>query len=131
VLGSTSVEGKTAIITGTTSGLGRSLACVWAAQGANVVATGRREKLGQELEQQMCDHGYRATFVPADVSRSADCDEVIREAVERYGGVDVLVNNAVSRARSPTSTTLTTPTGMPCSTSMSAAPSGWPGASSH
>ena len=91
---STSVEGKTAIITGATSGLGRSLACVWATQGANVVAAGRRESLGKELEHQVGSQGYQLTFVAADVSRSADCDATISTAVERYGGVDVLVNNA-------------------------------------
>jgi NAD(P)-dependent dehydrogenase (short-subunit alcohol dehydrogenase family) len=92
--GSTSVEGKTAIITGTTSGLGRSLARTWAAQGANVVATGRRVILGRELEKEASDMGHELTFVPADVSRSADCDAVVRTAAERHGGVDVLVNNA-------------------------------------
>jgi NAD(P)-dependent dehydrogenase (short-subunit alcohol dehydrogenase family) len=91
---STRIDGKTAIITGTTSGLGRSLARTWAAQGANVVATGRREALGRQLEQQARDEGHELTFVPADVSRSADCDAVVRMAAERHGGVDILVNNA-------------------------------------
>jgi NAD(P)-dependent dehydrogenase (short-subunit alcohol dehydrogenase family) len=91
---STSIDGKTAIITGTTSGLGRSLARTWAAQGANIVATGRREALGRELEGEARDEGHELTFVPADVSRSADCDAVVRTAAERHGGVDILVNNA-------------------------------------
>jgi len=92
--GSTRIERKTAIITGTTSGLGRSLARTWAAQGARVVATGRRTALGCELEKEVRDQGHELTFIPADVSRSADCEAVARMAVERHGGVDILVNNA-------------------------------------
>jgi NAD(P)-dependent dehydrogenase (short-subunit alcohol dehydrogenase family) len=92
--GNTLVGGKTAVITGTTSGLGRSIARVWAAQGANVVCTGRREVLGRELEKDARDNGHAVTFVPGDVSQSADCAAVVRTAVECHGGVDILVNNA-------------------------------------
>ena len=92
--GSTCIEGKAAIITGTTSGLGRSLARTWAAQGANVIATGRRAVLGCELEKEVRGQGHELTFIPADVRRSPDCAAVVRTAAERHGGVDILVNNA-------------------------------------
>jgi NAD(P)-dependent dehydrogenase (short-subunit alcohol dehydrogenase family) len=92
--GSTSIEGKTAIITGATSGVGRSMARTWAARGANVIATGRRDVLGREVEKEARDEGHELTFVHADVSRSADCDAVVRTTTERHGRVDILVNNA-------------------------------------
>jgi len=91
---STSIEGKTAIITGGTTGLGRSMAAVWAAAGANVVTTGRREALGRELEEKVRAEGHELTFVTGDVSRTEDCSATIDAAVRRYGRVDILVNNA-------------------------------------
>ena len=91
---SVGIDGKTAIITGGTSGLGRSLASVWAAAGANVVTTGRRDALGKALEEDVRAHGGELTFLRSDVSNSADCQQVVDAAVERYGTVDILVNNA-------------------------------------
>ena len=94
MVASADVKNKTAIVTGTTSGLGRSVARVWAAQGANVVATGRREELGRELEKDASEEGHELVFVAGDVARTADCRAAVQTAAERYGGVDILVNNA-------------------------------------
>lgn len=88
------LNGKTAVVTGATTGLGRSIARVWAAQGANVVAVGRREELGRALEAEATEQGHKLTFVRGDVSISADCDKTVAKAVELHGTVDILVNNA-------------------------------------
>ena len=89
-----SIEGKVALITGATSGVGRSTALVWAAKGAKVVACGRREELGKELEAEVRDSGGDLTFVRADVARSADCEAAVQTAVSTHGRLDVLLNNA-------------------------------------
>ena len=90
----TGIDGKTVIITGGTSGLGRSMAAGWAAAGAKVVTTGRRESLGHELEAQARQAGHELTFVLGDVARTGDCVAIVDQAVERYGKIDILVNNA-------------------------------------
>lgn len=89
-----SIAGKVALITGATSGVGRSTALVWAQRGAKVVACGRREELGKELEAEVRDAGGDLTFVRADVARSADCEAAVQTGVTTYGRLDVLLNNA-------------------------------------
>jgi NAD(P)-dependent dehydrogenase (short-subunit alcohol dehydrogenase family) len=89
-----SIEGKVAVVTGATSGVGRSTALVWAQRGAKVIACGRREELGKQLESEARDAGGDLTFVAADVSSAADCRRVIETAVSTYGRLDVLLNNA-------------------------------------
>src|SRR5690348_14869623 len=89
-----SVAGKVALVTGATSGLGRSVARVWAEQGARVLATGRREELGVALEKEVRDAGGELTFLRLDVSRAEDCEASVAAAVDTYGRLDVLVNNA-------------------------------------
>ena len=74
-----SIEGKAALITGATSGVGRSTALVWAQRGAKVVACGRREELGKEREAEVRDAGGELTFVRADVAKSADCEAAVQE----------------------------------------------------
>jgi NAD(P)-dependent dehydrogenase (short-subunit alcohol dehydrogenase family) len=88
------IRGKAALITGATSGVGRAAAVVFARQGANVVATGRREQLGNELEAEVRESGGELTYVRADVSRVADCQASVEATVERFGRVDIVVNAA-------------------------------------
>jgi len=89
------LRNKTVIITGASSGIG--LACAWAfaQQGANLVLGARRFvdlcALAQSLEQA---HGIRAVAVQCDVAKETDCEALVQQAVNTFGGVDVLVNNA-------------------------------------
>ena len=87
-------SGKTVIITGASSGLGRQLARDLAVQGANCVLFGRNEdKLAQTLT--LCkEAGAQAIIVIGDVTQSADCERLVNESVARFGGVDVYISNA-------------------------------------
>jgi NAD(P)-dependent dehydrogenase (short-subunit alcohol dehydrogenase family) len=86
--------GKAALVTGATSGAGRATAAVFARHGAKVVATGRREELGKELEAVVRDAGGELIFLRADVSRVADCAASVAATVENYGRIDIVVNAA-------------------------------------
>jgi NAD(P)-dependent dehydrogenase (short-subunit alcohol dehydrogenase family) len=82
------LAGKVAIVTGAASGIGRATARLLAAEGAKVVAVDLNEAAGRELE------GESVVFVAADVSRGADVERAVATAVERFGGLDILFNNA-------------------------------------
>jgi NAD(P)-dependent dehydrogenase (short-subunit alcohol dehydrogenase family) len=83
------LDGKIAIVTGGTSGIGEGIAKWFVSEGAKVVIAGRREAEGRALEKQI---GVR--FVRADVANEADVKGMIDKAVEWFGRVDCLVNNA-------------------------------------
>lgn len=85
---------KTVIITGASSGLGRQMACDLAANGAKCVLFGRTaDKLAETSA--LCDElGGQAISVVGDVTRSEDCERLVDEAVERFGGVDIFISNA-------------------------------------
>ncbi len=83
------LDGKTAIVTGGTSGIGESVAKAFVAEGANVVIVGRREEEGRALEKQI---GVR--FVRADVANEADVEAMVGRTLEWFGRLDCLVNNA-------------------------------------
>ncbi len=88
------LEGKVAIVTGATAGMGRAAAELFAQEGAKVVMCGRRESLGQEILGVIKGRGGEATFVTADVSKTEDVKRVIKATVDTYGRLDVLFNNA-------------------------------------
>lgn len=90
----TRLAGKTAIITGATSGIGKATALVFAEEGASLVLTGRRAELGRSLERQISAAGARCAFVQADHTRPADCQRVVEAALREFGRIDVLFNNA-------------------------------------
>lgn len=85
------LEGKVAVITGATSGIGAHTAKVFVAQGARVVLAGRREERGKRLAQTL---GPAASFFRADVSVEGAVEAMIQHAVSRFGRLDCLVNNA-------------------------------------
>lgn len=98
------LKDKVAIITGAKSGIGLATAHRFLEEGAKVVMADV-EDAQQELESMTLDGG-EATFVRADVSSDDDVQELIRQAVGRYGRIDVLVNNAgIELARKATDTT--------------------------
>jgi NAD(P)-dependent dehydrogenase (short-subunit alcohol dehydrogenase family) len=87
-----------AIVTGSTSGLGREIARVFAAEGARVVVTGRSAERGEAVAAKIQSEGGEVAFIPCDLSREADCQALIQRTADRFGGLTVLVNNAVSPA---------------------------------
>ena len=82
---------KTYLITGASTGIGAALARTWASRGDNVVLAARSEDALRELAR-LC--GSRALAVPTDVTDPKQCEAMVKAAVDRFGGLDVLVNNA-------------------------------------
>jgi NAD(P)-dependent dehydrogenase (short-subunit alcohol dehydrogenase family) len=85
------LEGKVAVITGGTSGIGARTANVFVAEGAKVVIAGRRQDRGEKLAGKL---GDAASFIRTDVSIEADVKAMIDHTVDRFGRVDCLMNNA-------------------------------------
>jgi NAD(P)-dependent dehydrogenase (short-subunit alcohol dehydrogenase family) len=96
-----SLEGKSAVITGASSGLGREIAIGMAMSGASVALIGRTREPLDDLARQLQSHGYEAIAVSADVSKSEEVQAAIRTAVDRFGKIDILVNSAGTTWRSP------------------------------
>jgi len=88
------LEDKVVLITGASQGLGRALALACAKQGASVVVNARREEALRPVVEEIEGSGAEALAVAADVSNGADVEHLIDAAVERFGRIDVLVNNA-------------------------------------
>ncbi len=86
--------GKVALVTGASSGLGEATALKFAQEGAKVVIAARRVEQSTRVVQQILASGGDAHFVRADVSRAADVERMVTEAVERFGRLDCAVNNA-------------------------------------
>lgn len=88
------LSGTTAVITGATSGIGRETAREFAKTGAKVVLAGRRQERLMELAGEIEASGGQALAVRTDVADQAQVEALIEKSVERFGRVDVLVNNA-------------------------------------
>lgn len=88
------VEGKVAVVTGSTRGIGEGIAKLLAAEGANVVVSGIDDDDGRRVAEECCAAGGKADFVHADVRQPEQCAALIAVALERFGRLDVLVNNA-------------------------------------
>ena len=88
------VAGKTAVVTGASSGLGELFAEVLAGRGARVVAAARRADRLDALVERLEDAGGTAVAVPCDVAESDQVEALVDEACRRFGRVDIMVNNA-------------------------------------
>ncbi len=89
------LNGKVAIITGASSGIGKGIARVFAREGAKVVFTYRKNKAGAEnTEQEIKQLAGNAMAIKADISKAQDVDFVIKEVLEHFNRIDILVNNA-------------------------------------
>jgi NAD(P)-dependent dehydrogenase (short-subunit alcohol dehydrogenase family) len=88
------LEGKVALVTGASQGLGRALALACAKEGANLVISSRSADALEPVAEEARALGVEVLAVPADVSRSEDVQELVDATAERFGKIDVLVNNA-------------------------------------
>jgi NAD(P)-dependent dehydrogenase (short-subunit alcohol dehydrogenase family) len=89
-----SLDGKVAVITGGTSGIGRETAVLFAQAGARVVVAGRREAEGEETVARVRVAGGEGLFVRTDVSTAAEVEGLVQKTVEKFGRLDVAFNNA-------------------------------------
>jgi NAD(P)-dependent dehydrogenase (short-subunit alcohol dehydrogenase family) len=96
------LTGRTAVVIGATSGLGKAIALGLADAGADVVPTGRRAKLAAEAAREVEARGRRSLVIAADVSDTSSIQELADTVVERFGKVDILVNAAGRTIRRPT-----------------------------
>ncbi|RZS93056.1 SDR family NAD(P)-dependent oxidoreductase [Cuneatibacter caecimuris] len=88
------LAGKVAIITGGNSGIGAAAAKIFAAEGASVVISARREAQLKEVADSIEAAGGKVLAVPTDISKPEDAAHLVQAAVDAFGKVDVLVNNA-------------------------------------
>ena len=87
-------SGKVALVTGGTSGIGKTTAIEFARAGAKVVLTGRREKEGAQVVAEIKKLGGEAAFVRADVAKDADVKAMVAFTIEKFGRLDIAFNNA-------------------------------------
>ena len=92
------LKGKVAIVTGSTSGIGVGIAKAFAAEGAKVVICGRRESKGQAVVDSIVAAGGEATYHFMDITKVESIDELLKDTAEKYGKIDILVNNAANVA---------------------------------
>lgn len=90
------LQDRVAVITGSTSGIGRTTATLFAQEGARVVLNGRRRALGREVVEEIEAQGGVASYCYADVGKSDELRGLIQHAVDTYGRLDILMNNAWS-----------------------------------
>lgn len=88
------LEGKVAIITGGNSGVGAATALKFAAEGAKVVITARREEPLLEVAEQIKAAGGEALPVVSDISKDEDAKKIVAETLGAFGKIDILINNA-------------------------------------
>jgi NAD(P)-dependent dehydrogenase (short-subunit alcohol dehydrogenase family) len=88
------MQGKMALITGASSGIGRASGKVFAARGANVVLAARTEESLSDLVRKIESQGAKATYVVTDVSIAVDVERMVARAIEKFGRIDYAINNA-------------------------------------
>jgi NADP-dependent 3-hydroxy acid dehydrogenase YdfG len=88
------IQGKVAIVTGSTSGIGEAIARLFAKEGAKVVISGRRSEKGNKITEEIRQAGGEAIFVQTDVVQDDQVQALVDATLEKYGQIDILVNNA-------------------------------------
>lgn len=88
------LDGETAVVTGSSSGIGAAIATRFAEEGANVVTNARDVERARATAESIVDDGGTATAIEADVADPEDVQRLVDRAVEAYGSLDIMVNNA-------------------------------------
>jgi NAD(P)-dependent dehydrogenase (short-subunit alcohol dehydrogenase family) len=97
------VEGKVALVTGGALGIGKAIAHLLAQEGAKVAITDIRDGDGKKVAHAISDHGGEAAYWHLDVSREPEVEAVFKEVQQRFGHIDLLINNAaILGANKPT-----------------------------
>jgi len=89
-----SLEGRKALVTGASRGIGQVIAAALATAGADVAVTARNEEGLAQTAQVVTEQGREAVVIPADISREETATAVVKEAIKRLGQLDIVVNNA-------------------------------------
>jgi len=88
------LQGKVAIVTGSTKGIGRAVAIGYAEEGATVIVCGRSEDLAKNLAEELTKKGKKAVAMRLDVTSPDSINRVVNQVVKQFGRIDILVNNA-------------------------------------
>jgi len=88
------LHGKIAIITGGASGIGKATAELFSREGASVAIVDVDLNGGKETAQSIVKNGFKAMFIPCDVSSEEDCRNTVKDTISFFGGLDILFNNA-------------------------------------
>lgn len=88
------LSGKVALVTGSSSGIGRAVAVRYAEEGARVMVHGTREEKAAAVVQEIRAAGGEAEYLLADVGKQAECESLVQETIRRFGALDILMNNA-------------------------------------
>jgi NAD(P)-dependent dehydrogenase (short-subunit alcohol dehydrogenase family) len=94
-------QGKVAIVTGASSGIGRATALVLAGQGASVVLASRNSEALSALAEDLKQQGRQVIVIPTDVTQREQVEALVREVIAQWGRVDILVSNAGEYIRAP------------------------------
>ncbi|MGB2584068.1 MAG: SDR family NAD(P)-dependent oxidoreductase [Dehalococcoidia bacterium] len=87
-------QGKVAIVTGSTGGIGKAIAAGYAYEGASVVICGRREHLAKDIADELTGRGRKALAIRLDVTSSDSINNLVDQVVNQFGRIDILVNNS-------------------------------------
>ena len=88
------MNNKVIVVTGASSGIGKALAKEYAFAGYKVVIAARNEKKLNDLSEELIRSGYEVYAVVTDVSKNADCKNLIKKTINEYSSIDILINNA-------------------------------------
>lgn len=88
------LQDKVAIVTGSSSGIGKAIALRFGEEGAKVVVAARRKSLCEQVARQICQKGGDAFVIQTDVSHEQQVDALFEKTIQQYGRVDIVVNNA-------------------------------------
>jgi len=91
-----SLEGKVALITGASKGIGQAIAEMYAAAGAKVVVSSRKQEAVDQVAKSITDKGGQAIGVACNVGEAQDVQRLIEKTLSTYGTIDILVNNAAA-----------------------------------
>jgi NAD(P)-dependent dehydrogenase (short-subunit alcohol dehydrogenase family) len=88
------LSGKVAIVTGSTAGIGKGIALLFAKEGAKITVVGRNKERGEKTVEEIKALGSDAFFIQADVGSEIDMQMIVEKTVEKFGKLDIMVNNA-------------------------------------